>query len=328
MNDKLMKVSFIIPIYKVEKYLNECVNSILSQSYKNIEIILVDDGSPDNCPVMCDEWAEKDKRVKVIHKQNGGLSDARNVGIDNAKGEYIIFVDGDDFWISFNGLEYLLEQALKYPDCDFIGYNCCYYYSNTKTYKKWVRYADCLSEPIDTNTAIISLVSSGTVPMSACLKLISRKLFMKNNLRFIEGTISEDIPWFINLMEVSKKCMFINEYIYAYRQNVLGSITASATEKTFNDLFNIIRCEIQKMHTRSFSVKAKESLYSFLAYEFCILLTMMQQMPKNKQKDLLEYKWLLKYTSNPKVRKVALMNKLLGIKIARLGLRFYIKYIR
>ena len=91
-------ISVIIPIYNVEAYLDECIASVIAQTYSNLEIILVDDGSPDNCPQMCDEWAAKDSRIRVIHKENGGLSDARNAGIDIATGEYIAFVDSDD-WI-------------------------------------------------------------------------------------------------------------------------------------------------------------------------------------------------------------------------------------
>lgn len=91
------KVSVIVPIYKVEKYLDRCVQSILNQTYRNLEIILVDDGSPDNCPQMCDAYAKQDSRIKVIHKENGGLSDARNYGLDIAQGHYISFVDADDY---------------------------------------------------------------------------------------------------------------------------------------------------------------------------------------------------------------------------------------
>ena len=90
-------ISIIIPVYKVEKFLEKCVNSVLNQTYKNLEIILVDDGSPDNCPALCDELAKKDKRIKVIHKKNGGVSSARNDGLDNATGKYICFVDSDDY---------------------------------------------------------------------------------------------------------------------------------------------------------------------------------------------------------------------------------------
>ena len=91
------KISVIVPVYNVESYLEKCVHSICSQTYENLEIILVDDGSPDNCGKMCDEWAKKDCRIKVIHKENGGLSDARNAGLDIVTGDYFVFVDSDDF---------------------------------------------------------------------------------------------------------------------------------------------------------------------------------------------------------------------------------------
>ena len=93
--EKLLSV--IIPIYNVELYLNRCMESIVNQTYKNLEIIMVDDGSPDNCPELCEEWGKRDSRIKVIHKKNGGLSDARNMGLSVATGEYIAFVDSDDF---------------------------------------------------------------------------------------------------------------------------------------------------------------------------------------------------------------------------------------
>ena len=90
-------ISVIVPIYKVEKYLDECIESIVNKTYRNLEIILVDDGSPDKCPEMCDQWAKKDERIRVIHKENGGLSSARNAGLDVATGDYVGFVDSDDF---------------------------------------------------------------------------------------------------------------------------------------------------------------------------------------------------------------------------------------
>lgn len=101
-------ISVIVPIYKVEAYLNRCVESIVRQTYTELEIILVDDGSPDGCPALCDEWAGKDKRIKVIHKSNGGLSDARNAGMRAAEGNYISFVDSDD-WIAPEFYRLLLE---------------------------------------------------------------------------------------------------------------------------------------------------------------------------------------------------------------------------
>lgn len=99
-------VSVIVPVYKVEPYLDRCVASILAQTYPNLEVILVDDGSPDNCPALCDAWAQRDARIRVIHKKNGGISDARNVGLDAASGAYISFVDSDDY-IAENFIETL-----------------------------------------------------------------------------------------------------------------------------------------------------------------------------------------------------------------------------
>lgn len=109
-------ISVIVPVYKVEAYLDRCVQSIVDQSYRNLEIILVDDGSPDHCPAMCDAWAEKDSRIRVIHKQNGGLSDARNAGMSIAVGEYVSYIDSDD-WIAPEMLERLL-CSLEDDDSD------------------------------------------------------------------------------------------------------------------------------------------------------------------------------------------------------------------
>ena len=106
------KISVIVPVYKVEPYLDKCVSSIVNQTHKNLEIILVDDGSPDNCPAMCDAWAEKDSRIRVMHKTNGGLSDARNAGMAVATGELMAFVDSDD-WIVPDMYEYLYQRLTE-----------------------------------------------------------------------------------------------------------------------------------------------------------------------------------------------------------------------
>lgn len=114
---KNSKISIIIPVYKVERYLDRCVNSVVNQTYTNLEIILIDDGSPDNCDKICDSWAERDKRIKVIHKENGGLSSARNTGLKVATGEYIQFVDSDD-WIEKNTVEKLYELLINNANAD------------------------------------------------------------------------------------------------------------------------------------------------------------------------------------------------------------------
>lgn len=322
-----MKVSFIIPVYNVESYLEQCVDSILKQSYNDFEIILVNDGSTDNSPIICDSLAKKDNRVKVMHKSNGGQSDARNKGVSIATGEYIIFVDSDDYWIGEDSLQKIMEVVNANLECDFVGFNCSYYYPESNTYRKWVEYSEDLAVPLNKNSVVIPLVKSGTFPMSPCLKVISRQSMNNMGLHFKTGTLAEDISWFIDLLDGSNKCMFVNMYIYAYRQNVSSSVTQSNSERVYNNLFNIIKDELQKVEKRSFNKESKSAIYSFLAYEYCILLSLLVNLQNSslKRKELRNYKWLLNYTLNPKVRKVSLVYKFLGLRMTEFALRIYNK---
>ena len=320
-------VSIIVPIYNVEKYIEKCVKSILEQDYKNIEVILVDDGSPDGSPKLIDKFKKMDSRVIVLHKPNGGLSDARNYGLEHAQGDYVVFVDSDDFWVNKDCLQRLMNVVDAHPECDFIGFNCSYYYSDTKTYNKWVAYDESLSKPTDEDNVLRSLVASGTFPMSACLKVLKRKALLEINLNFIKGLLSEDIPWFIDLLEGAKKCMFINDYIYAYRQGVVGSISNSFSVRNFNSILRIIDNELQKLEGRTFNEKTKDYIKSFLAYELCICLGGLGQLDKSVRNEYYEklkpYKWLLKFRQNPKVKKVSILNSLVGFRLTRFFLEFY-----
>ncbi len=321
----LHKVSFIIPVYKVEQYLTQCVESISSQTYKDIEIILVDDGSPDGCPALCNNLAADDDRIKVFHKENGGLSDARNAGLRAATGDYVVFVDGDDFWMNDSNLDHLMSVVKEKIECDFVGFNCQYYYPDSDNYHKWVPYASKIDrQSVDKNTAMIELVKSGTFPMSACLKIMKRQFLIDNDLVFVKGQLSEDIPWFINMLDCTDKCCFVNEYVYCYRQNVSGSITNTSGSKGFINLFSIFKSELGKVDDRSFNEEAKNALRSFLAYEYSILLTY-NIKEKKVLSELYQYKNVLRYTTNPKVRMVSKVNNFLGVRITRRILRMYEK---
>ena len=203
-------VSIIIPIYKVEPYLQRCLNSIISQTYTSLEIILIDDGSPDGCPKICDEYARKDNRIIVIHKENGGLSDARNAGLDICKGDYISFVDGDD-WINDCYIENLLLTAVT-NNAD-ITVASCKYISEVSQYseKKFPlnpgqkSYDDVLREIFERQNPSF---------VAACIKLFSRNLI--SQFKFSKGKIHEDeylnYQWFFS----ANKTIYEPNAVYYY----------------------------------------------------------------------------------------------------------------
>lgn len=205
------KVSVIVPVYKVEKYLDRCVQSIINQTYKNLEIILVDDGSPDNCPKMCDDYSKKDNRIIVIHKQNGGLSDARNFGLDIATGDYITFVDSDDF-LSINFIEKLVELSKKY-NAEIVSCGI-------------QRFKDRLienNEEIKINTytkndAIINSFKTNFYEfVVAWGKLYKKEIF--NDLRYPVGKIHEDEFICHRIFDKINKFVTTSEKLYYYYEN-------------------------------------------------------------------------------------------------------------
>ena len=321
-----MKVSYIIPVYKAEKYLAKCVESLTSQTFKDLEIILVDDGSPDGSPALCDQLAAMDNRIRVIHKSNGGAASARNEGIRAAQGEYIIFCDADDFWRTDSYLEELVHKACAHPECDFVNFNCSYYYDSNGRYRDFVAYSDELLSPMDKNTVVISLVKSGTFPMSPCTKIIKREFLMKNAIWFPEGTISEDIPWFIKMVDCSHNTLFYNDYQYAYRQEVATSVTHSTGG--IKDLLVIVENGVKEIDSLTFNENAKESLLSFYAYELCILLTSYPEANKEIKNRIRNLLWLLDYQQNPKVAQVNRLKNKIGLSLSIRALRLYNWYRR
>lgn len=324
-----MLISFIVPVYNVYKYVRRCVESLTAQTYSDIEVILVDDGSTDGSSGLCDRLSEEDCRIRVIHKENGGLSDARNTGLRDARGEYVVFVDSDDFWPYEGSLSQLVEIVSKENTIDFLGFNCMYYYEQSDEYRKWRMYSEKIVENSNNEYVLTELIASGTIPMSACLKLMKREFLLNNELFFQKGIVAEDIPWFISMIIKADKVRFVNDYVYAYRQNVVGSISNSFSLRTFNDLFGIIRNQVICIPTYDVSQETKDALYSFMAYEFCILLSNIVALPDSlrgkKREELMEYKWLLNYTSNPKVKLTRLICRLCGIRITEKILAFYQK---
>lgn len=214
-------VSVIVPIYKVEPYLAQCVDSIINQTYKNLEIILVDDGSPDNCPKMCDEYAKKDSRIVVIHKENGGLSDARNVGLDIAKGDWITFVDSDD-WIADNFVETLQKAASDYQaDIAIASYH---------EEPNGASQDSAQSFKLFTSHELLWHLCASDVKglMSAWGKLFQKSCF--SAIRFPFGKLYEDAHINYKLYFNASKIYYSPKELYHYRirpDSIMGKTTSS-----------------------------------------------------------------------------------------------------
>lgn len=225
---KELFVSVIVPIYKVEEYLDECVQSILKQTYQNFELILVDDASPDNCGKMCDSYAAENSKIQVIHKENGGLSSARNAGLEIAKGDYIVFVDSDDY-IRDCYLEDMVNLAIQY-EADLI---CCHF---TKA-ESFVRWEDSESLVIYRGEEIIDNRNTNDVVMTpAWNKLYHRSFFFGHDLRYPEGKIHED-NFLTPQILYRAKCMVITgKSLYFYRVRENSIITSSFSEKRLDKI--------------------------------------------------------------------------------------------
>lgn len=251
-NNKQELISIIIPVYKVEKYLDRCISSITNQSYINLEIIIVDDGSPDKCPEMCDLWAKKDSRIIIIHRKNGGLSAARNTGLDKANGDYIAFVDSDDY-IAPTMIEEL-HKAIKKENADLsicgikkiketedIEYQTEYKLKNINE-DSYI----ALKNMYGTNSILHIVVWN---------KLYRKNLF--NNLRFDEGRIHEDVLIMHKILYQCNKITCISKSLYYYiiRKN-------SITNKTCFDTKNMDAFYAHLKHIDFFKEKHFNSLYN------------------------------------------------------------------
>lgn len=211
----MKKISVIVPVYNVEKYLSQCLDSIIHQTYKNLEIILVDDGSTDSSGLICDNYSQKDKRIKIIHKCQGGLSDARNAGLKIATGEYISFIDSDDF-IDKNMYSILINNTQKY-NSDIVWFNYYNYYS-----KKHF-----INSSIIKNNDLYDLSSSDKIKFAKNLfyqykmdahvwaKLYKRSIF--NNIKFPYGKLFEDIFVLLPILSNAKIISTIPDCLYFYR---------------------------------------------------------------------------------------------------------------
>lgn len=248
-------ISVIVPIYKVQDFINECIEAIVNQTYSNLEIILVDDGSPDSCPIICDDWAKKDSRIKVIHKQNGGLSSARNAGLNAASGEFVSFVDSDDF-LCKDALENLYDRIVENDKICIVS-GMIYRYQDEKTSvfrKEW----QISEEKIMTANEFFLATMRQTVSYTVWNKLYRKTVV--DRIRFREGRNNEDTLFMYDLgKNIHKQDVYvvdIPKYVYYYRYREDSICTTSRKPLALDTLANYedMMCDCKKINVQLYDV--------------------------------------------------------------------------
>lgn len=252
MADTLAMISVIIPVYNVEMYLSRCVESVLRQTYTNLEIILVDDGSTDHCGEICDSYSRLDGRVRVIHKKNGGLSSARNAGLKVANGEYVGFVDSDDY------IAEDMYEILSTAMAEDVDITCCgriYISSNGRYDKRYVSKAKKYTK----GEALEEMLLRRKIGVSACTKLFRRSLF--EDVCFPQGRVSEDIPTVYCLIKKARNIVHVGKakYFYFYRADSISN-RAFYLRKVDSVLFRGAICADVRTNYPQFIMQA-EALY-------------------------------------------------------------------
>lgn len=317
------KYSFVIPVYQVEQYLDECITSILCQTCQDYEIILVDDGSKDRSGEMCDVYAAEHEKIRVIHQENAGLSAARNTGARHAVGEYIVFLDSDDYWNDREGLNKI--DALTRPDVDIVAFGSQdYYYDSGRFADDRYDYPIQLND-MEPQECLIYLIEHDLLNLSAAKKVIRRQFLLEQNLFFQEGIRSEDVEWGIRLSNCLPRYRFLNEKLYIYRHR-RGSITMTVGQKHLEDYLGIIRKYAKFAYC---SQEVQNCLLSYVAYQYALLLTHITVRKPEKQKEMLselkQYTYLFQYTGYPRVRKISAAYRFVGFHGTRYLLALYLK---
>lgn len=320
--------SIIVPVYKVERYLPQCVESILKQDFADFELLLIDDGSPDNCGAICDCYAQKDARVSVIHKENGGLSSARNCGMEAAVGEYILFLDSDDYWDRADTLT-LVYTAFSSNDSDVVL---------LKHRTLDMQTGELTSGDIPgSNEEIARMTYSQQLEFSISLQLFDtcawnkafrRSLMETNDLYFIQGIIAEDIDWAARLALAAQKLAIVDKPVHVYRKGRPGAITTSLKLKNLIDTKGSIERCLDYVADRNLDPVFENAYFSYVAYRYVIWMaeSAVVKAPGKKPliREMKQYKWLLGAGLNRKVRLAQMLTRFTGFAMGAKLLGIYL----
>ena len=313
-----MKLSIIIPVYNVEQYLQSCVQSVITQTYQDLQVILVNDGSTDSSGALCDQLAKQDKRIQVLHKKNGGLSDARNAGLKVATGDYVAFLDSDDVYLLNDGLKLLMALA-QAEQPDVLLFQAVDVYPNHQSVRK--AYDEDYMAIHSGTEVFAQLVRTQSFNMSACFQLIRRELLEQHQIYFEKGLLSEDVDWSLRLWQYVSKVRAINLPLYGY-QHREGSISTTYTIRNLRSYERIFAKFVQLYNDRV--VDAHTELYwktvmGYLAQMYTSCLYAYGQIARKDKLEayaiLKRYATLLEHSISIKSDRVIKYKRVIGLRM-------------
>ena len=273
-------VSVVVPVYKVEPYLEKCVESIRTQTYPDLEIILVDDGSPDRCGEMCDMYAKEDSRIRVIHQENGGQGAARNRGVEQAKGKYLVFVDSDD-WISADMIEKAVDAAERFQ-CDIVMFD--YYFAETDASE--IREMDFPADQVMHITENKELLFAPPAPWA---KLFRRESWLKSGCQFPAHTYFEDLAVMPFFILAADRIVYMKDALYYYRVRENSTMTGKNYEKSCKDKLTVMDGILAGFKKRSLYEMYRDEL------EYLTFMNVYFEPSKTLVLEKADKKWLKKY---------------------------------
>lgn len=321
-----MKLSIIIPIYNVKSYLRQCVDSVLTQTYQELEIILVDDGSTDGSGKIVDEICSTPNGLisslphclKCIHKPNGGLSDARNAGLKVATGEYVAFLDSDDVYLLNDGLEQLMTLAHD-EQPDVLLFQAVDVYPNHQSIRK--AYDEAWIATHNGMEVFHQLVRTQSFNMSACFQLVRRNLLEQHQIYFEKGLLSEDVDWSLRLWQYVDKVRAINLPLYGY-QHREGSISTTYTIRNLRSYEHIFAKFILLYKERVVDVATEsywQTTMGYLAQMYTSCLYAYGQIAREDKSEayaiLKRYATLLEHSISIKSERVILLKRYIGLRL-------------
>lgn len=325
----MKRFSVIIPVYNSEEYLSNCVQSVLSQTFKDYEIILINDGSKDNSAHICDQLAQDHSNIKVLHQDNVGAAGARNSGIRIASGEYLIFLDSDDFYdenIFFETVDKFITEegsptAVSFPINKYYTAKEGIYITPNNNFDENILNANTLMQNLKHQ------ITNACLPISASNNIIKRKYILEQNLFFREKITGEDIEWSLRLYSDDFQIRYLGINPYVYRKDNQSSVTKNISEKNIRDIFDFVKSYTEKFFRSD--KKSHKLLLNYLAYQYTILLGLLSKInnPSSKRelrKELKKYLFLLNYDLHPKVKLVKKTYKVLGFHLTLLLLNIYV----